>query len=97
LAATSSLAALLGGSEKQIMDTAEELRGARVRGGAFRRTSPYDFQGMELEGLKLLRKAKERTGLGIITEIMAIATWRWWPSTPTVCRWALGICKTSRC
>jgi uncharacterized membrane protein len=38
-----------------------------LRGGAFKpRTSPYDFQGMELEGLKLLRKAKERTGLAII-------------------------------
>jgi 3-deoxy-7-phosphoheptulonate synthase len=62
-------------SEKQIMDTAEGVAaaGARIlRGGAFKpRTSPYDFQGMELAGLKLLRKAKERTGLGIITEIMS--------------------------
>jgi 3-deoxy-7-phosphoheptulonate synthase len=62
-------------SEKQIMDTAEGVAaaGARIlRGGAFKpRTSPYDFQGLELEGLKLLRKAKERTGLGIITEIMS--------------------------
>src|SRR3954447_3353415 len=62
-------------NEKQIMDTAEGVAaaGAKVlRGGAFKpRTSPYDFQGMELEGLKLLRKAKERTGLGIITEIMS--------------------------
>jgi 3-deoxy-7-phosphoheptulonate synthase len=62
-------------SEKQIMDTAEAVAaaGARVlRGGAFKpRTSPYDFQGMEEEGLKLLRKAKERTGLGIITEVMS--------------------------
>jgi len=62
-------------SEKQIMETAEGVAaaGARVlRGGAFKpRTSPYDFQGMELEGLKLLRKAKEATGLGIITEIMS--------------------------
>jgi 3-deoxy-7-phosphoheptulonate synthase len=34
-----------------------------LRGGAFKpRTSPYDFQGMEEEGLKLLRKAKEATG-----------------------------------
>src|ERR1700704_1625343 len=57
------------------MVTAEEVRkaGARIlRGGAFKpRTSPYDFQGMELEGLKLLRKAKEATGLGIITEVMS--------------------------
>src|SRR5947207_3733890 len=62
-------------SEKQIMETAEGVAaaGARVlRGGAFKpRTSPYDFQGMEVEGLKLLRKAKQATGLGIITEIMS--------------------------
>jgi 3-deoxy-7-phosphoheptulonate synthase len=57
------------------MDTAEGVRkaGARVlRGGAFKpRTSPYDFQGLELEGLKLLRKAKEATNLAIITEVMS--------------------------
>src|SRR5437016_5159221 len=62
-------------SERQIMETAEEVRkaGARIlRGGAFKpRTSPYDFQGLELEGLKLLRKARQATGLGIITEIMS--------------------------
>src|SRR5471030_3208622 len=62
-------------SEKQIMETAEGVAaaGARMlRGGAFKpRTSPYDFQGLELEGLKLLRKAKEATGLGIITEVMS--------------------------
>jgi 3-deoxy-7-phosphoheptulonate synthase len=62
-------------NEKQIMETAEGVAaaGARMlRGGAFKpRTSPYDFQGMEKEGLKLLRKAKEATGLGIITEVMS--------------------------
>jgi 3-deoxy-7-phosphoheptulonate synthase len=62
-------------SEKQIMETAEFVAasGARMlRGGAFKpRTSPYDFQGMELEGLKLLRKARQATGLGIITEVMS--------------------------
>src|SRR5436305_10738678 len=62
-------------SEKQIMETAEGVAaaGARIlRGGAYKpRTSPYDFQGMELEGLKLLRKAKEAPGLGIITDIMS--------------------------
>jgi len=62
-------------SEKQILETARAVAksGAKfLRGGAFKpRTSPYDFQGMELEGLKLLRKAKEETGLGIITEIMS--------------------------
>src|ERR1043166_113357 len=62
-------------SERQIMETAEGVAAAgakMLRGGAFKpRTSPYDFQGLELEGLKLLRKAKEATGLGIITEIMS--------------------------
>ena len=62
-------------SEKQIMATAEGVAaaGARLlRGGAFKpRTSPYDFQGLEEEGLKLLRKAKQATGLAIITEVMS--------------------------
>ena len=62
-------------NEKQIMETAEGVAKAgaqMLRGGAFKpRTSPYDFQGLELEGLKLLRKAKQATGLGIITEVMS--------------------------
>jgi 3-deoxy-7-phosphoheptulonate synthase len=62
-------------NERQIMETAEGVAaaGARMlRGGAFKpRTSPYDFQGLELEGLQLLRKAKEATGLAIVTEIMS--------------------------
>jgi len=62
-------------SEKQIMQAAEGVAkaGAKMlRGGAFKpRTSPYDFQGMEEEGLKLLKKAKEATGLAIITEVMS--------------------------
>jgi 3-deoxy-7-phosphoheptulonate synthase len=62
-------------SERQIMETAEGVAaaGAKVlRGGAFKpRTSPYDFQGMEEDGLKLLRKAREATGLAIVTEVMS--------------------------
>ena len=62
-------------SEKQIMQAAEGVAeaGAKLlRGGAFKpRTSPYDFQGLEAEGLKLLAKAKRATGLGIITEVMS--------------------------
>jgi 3-deoxy-7-phosphoheptulonate synthase len=62
-------------SEKQIMQSAEGVAkaGAKLlRGGAFKpRTSPYDFQGMEVEGLKLLQKAKRATGLGIVTEVMS--------------------------
>src|SRR5215813_3925356 len=62
-------------SEKQIMETAEAVAsaGAKIlRGGAYKpRTSPYDFQGMELDGLKLLQKAKKATGLQIVTEVMS--------------------------
>ena len=62
-------------SERQIMETAEIVAaaGAKVlRGGAFKpRTSPYDFQGLEEEGLKLLRKAGEASGLGVVTEVMS--------------------------
>jgi 3-deoxy-7-phosphoheptulonate synthase len=62
-------------SEKQILETAYAVArlGAKfLRGGAFKpRTSPYDFQGLEEAGLKLLRKAKQETGLGVITEVMS--------------------------
>ena len=62
-------------SEQQILASAEAVKrsGAHIlRGGAFKpRTSPYDFQGLEEEGLKLLRKAKEQTGLAICTEVMS--------------------------
>ena len=62
-------------SEVQILRAAEGVAaaGAKIlRGGAFKpRTSPYDFQGMEEEGLKLLQKAKKATGLAIITEVMS--------------------------
>ncbi len=62
-------------SEEQIMKAAESVArsGAKMlRGGAFKpRTSPYDFQGMEEEGLKLLAKARQATGLGIVTEVMS--------------------------
>ena len=61
-------------SEEQIMRSAEAVvkAGAKLlRGGAFKpRTSPYDFQGLEEEGLRLLQKAKKATGLGIVTEVM---------------------------
>jgi 3-deoxy-7-phosphoheptulonate synthase len=62
-------------SEEQIMTAAEAVAraGAKMlRGGAFKpRTSPYDFQGLEEEGLKLLAKASRATGLGIVTEVMS--------------------------
>jgi 3-deoxy-7-phosphoheptulonate synthase len=62
-------------SAQQIMETAEAVAaaGAKIlRGGAFKpRTSPYDFQGLELEGLKLLARAREATGLAIVTEVLS--------------------------
>ena len=62
-------------SEKQIMESAVAVAkaGAKaLRGGAFKpRTSPYDFQGMAEEGLKLLRKASQATGLAVVTEVMS--------------------------
>ena len=63
-------------SEAQICCVAERVKAAGatfLRGGAFKpRTSPYAFQGLKAEGLELLKKAKERTGLPIVTEIMSI-------------------------
>ncbi len=62
-------------SESQLMQTAEAVAaaGARIlRGGAYKpRSSPYAFQGLGVEGLKLLSKAREATGLAIITEVMS--------------------------
>jgi len=64
-------------TERQLMETAERVAaaGARVlRGGAFKpRSSPYAFQGLGLAGLKLLAAARERTGLAVVTEVMAAA------------------------
>ncbi len=63
-------------SEAQIIEVAEDVKksGAKLlRGGAFKpRTSPYSFQGMGGDGLKLLLEAKKATGLPIVTEIMNI-------------------------
>ena len=63
-------------SEEQIISVAQSVKeaGAHIlRGGAFKpRTSPYAFQGMKGEGIQLLLKAKEATGLPIITELMNI-------------------------
>ena len=65
-------------NEEQIMSVAQSVKegGADIlRGGAFKpRTSPYAFQGLGEEGIKLLLKAKQETGMPIITEIMTIST-----------------------
>ena len=64
-------------TERQLMETAEHVArcGVRVlRGGAFKpRSSPYAFQGLGLEGLRLLAHARAATGLAIVTEVMSAA------------------------
>ena len=61
-------------SEQQILDSARAVQASGatgLRGGAFKpRTSPYSFQGLKEEGLKLLAAAREETGLAVVTEVM---------------------------
>ena len=64
-------------SEEQIIKAAEKIKasgGGMLRGGAFKpRTSPYSFQGLRGEGIRLLLEAKKQTGLPIVTEIMDLS------------------------
>jgi 3-deoxy-7-phosphoheptulonate synthase len=64
-------------SREQILSVAEDVKraGAKVlRGGAYKpRSSPYSFQGLEEEGLKLLAEARDKTGLFVITEVITPA------------------------
>ena len=62
-------------SPEQLLSTAHAIKRAgatMLRGGAYKpRTSPYDFQGLGLEALKILRQAREQTGLPVVTEVMS--------------------------
>ena len=62
-------------SREQILETALKVKEAgatMLRGGAFKpRSSPYSFQGLKEKGLEMLAEAKEKTGLSIVTEVMA--------------------------
>lgn len=73
-------------SEEQLMETARAVKaaGAKIlRGGAYKpSTSPYSFQGMGVNGLKLLAQARAETGLPVITEVMHIS------NLETVCEYA---------
>ncbi|MCX5815723.1 MAG: 3-deoxy-7-phosphoheptulonate synthase [Proteobacteria bacterium] len=73
-------------NEKQTIETAHAVKEAgadMMRGGAFKpRTSPYAFQGLGLKGLKILKKAKEETGLPIVTEVIDTR------DVPWVCEYA---------
>jgi len=65
-------------SREQILESARAVKaagGQLLRGGAYKpRTSPYSFQGMGEEGLKLLAEAREATGLGVVTEAIDVET-----------------------
>jgi 3-deoxy-7-phosphoheptulonate synthase len=62
-------------SREQLLQTARAVKASgahMLRGGAFKpRTSPYDFQGLGVEGLKLLKEASEETGLPVVTELLS--------------------------
>lgn len=62
-------------SEKQLLKTAEFVKkcGVKIlRGGAFKpRTSPYTFSGLGIEGLRILKEVKEKTGMAVITEVLS--------------------------
>jgi 3-deoxy-7-phosphoheptulonate synthase len=65
-------------SREQLLRVADAVKAAGcvgLRGGAYKpRTSPYSFQGMREEGLKLLAEARERTGLAVVTEVTGLET-----------------------
>ncbi len=62
-------------SREQLLETAQGVKQAgasMLRGGAYKpRTSPYEFQGLGIEALKILREARELTGLPVVTEVMS--------------------------
>jgi 3-deoxy-7-phosphoheptulonate synthase len=62
-------------SREQLLETAQGVKRAgatMLRGGAYKpRTSPYEFQGLGVEALKILREARELTGLPVVTEVMS--------------------------
>jgi len=62
-------------SREQLLETAQGVKRAganMLRGGAYKpRTSPYEFQGLGMEALKILREARELTGLPVVTEVMS--------------------------
>ncbi|MGA7560036.1 MAG: 3-deoxy-7-phosphoheptulonate synthase [Terriglobales bacterium] len=62
-------------SREQLLETAQGVKSAgavMLRGGAYKpRTSPYEFQGLGIEALRILREARELTGLPVVTEVMS--------------------------
>jgi 3-deoxy-7-phosphoheptulonate synthase len=68
------------------------------RGGAYKpRTSPYTFQGLGLEGLKIMAEVRERFGLKIVTEAIDTSRSNSWKNTQTSSRSARATCRIFRC
>ena len=89
-------------SEEQIVSSARAIKKAgatALRGGAFKpRTSPYSFQGLKEEGLKLLATARDETGLAVVTEVVAGEDVdARLPNTPTSFKSAPATCRTTAC
>ncbi|MCU0621029.1 MAG: 3-deoxy-7-phosphoheptulonate synthase, partial [Gemmatimonadales bacterium] len=67
----------------QVAESVAQAGADMIRGGAFKpRTSPYDFQGLGVKGLRHLAEARERTGLPVVTEVLS------WEEVPLVARFA---------
>lgn len=87
--------------EEQIYKVAKAVKkaGARIlRGGAFKpRTSPYSFQGLEEEGLKILYNVKQDLGMPVVTEVVDTRDVELVSRYSTFCRSAPGTCRISAC
>ncbi len=97
---------LIGGpcsveSADQVMTVAKSIKeagGQVLRGGAFKpRTSPYSFQGMGGDGLRILKKAGVHNDIPVITEIMSTEDFDEVERTADICRLVQEICKISTC
>ena len=88
-------------SEAQICGIAEDVKKAGamfLRGGAFKpRTSPYAFQGLKYDGLELLKEARAKTGLPIVTEICRRMTSKFSSAMSISSRSARATCRISSC
>jgi 3-deoxy-7-phosphoheptulonate synthase len=69
-----------------------------LRGGAYKpRSSPYSFQGLGEEGLRILQDVSLETGLPAVTEVVRPRTFPWWRNTLRPSRWEPATCRTSAC
>ena len=88
-------------SREQLFAAARAVKagGAHMlRGGAYKpRTSPYDFQGLGVEALKIMDEARRETGLPIVTEVVGVEDLERCANTRTCCKWARAICRIILC